>query len=531
MGKIKDKFASILYPPGVTHIDGKQATALFLILFSTQLTLTTPFSYLPAMVTSFGYKDRDRGYYAGMIASSLFVGRFFGGYFWGWLTDKYGRRPILLISASLTYIATVAFGFTTNIYWALATRFFQGLFNGVIVVGRAAFAEICDDTNQAIGVSLVFAAWNSAIVLGPALGGFLAEPVKKYPKVFHGASETFFTKFAYLLPSVMIATILLLGIFMIYFLFPEPSEQLASQSDDTDMLLEETEASNDELKKPDGENQTYHMVDQDEKATTSKFEDANTKSVDITKCTSCCNYVTTSSLFLLISDKYVVLVTIIFGISGFCIIGFSELRSLWMATNVKYGGLSFSTDKIGIALLVPALVAVIMQPIIFGRLERKLGGIWTLRITLIILACCTGLFPFIHVAFENKALVWSLLVILGIFRMISDISSRSCIALFINNVVYRDQAGRANGFAFSVQEIMRVASPTLFGSLFAWAINDERHKVVFPLDYRLPFFIITLFLLLILLLSLMLPKRVNEPKQVVTTGTAISDDEESVIGK
>ena len=37
--------------------------------------------------------------------------------------------------------------------------------------GRAAFAEICDDTNQAVGVSLVFAAWNSAIVLGPALGG------------------------------------------------------------------------------------------------------------------------------------------------------------------------------------------------------------------------------------------------------------------------------------------------------------------------------------------------------------------------
>ena len=37
--------------------------------------------------------------------------------------------------------------------------------------GRAAFAEICDETNQAVGVSLVFAAWNSAIVLGPAMGG------------------------------------------------------------------------------------------------------------------------------------------------------------------------------------------------------------------------------------------------------------------------------------------------------------------------------------------------------------------------
>ena len=48
---------------------------------------------------------------------------------------------------------------------------FVFLIKGVIVVGRAAFAEICDNTNQAIGVSLVFAAWNSAIVMGPALGG------------------------------------------------------------------------------------------------------------------------------------------------------------------------------------------------------------------------------------------------------------------------------------------------------------------------------------------------------------------------
>ena len=38
---------------------------------------------------------------------------------------------------------------------------------------------MCDDTNQAIGVSLVFAAWNSAIVLGPALGGTIPTFEKK----------------------------------------------------------------------------------------------------------------------------------------------------------------------------------------------------------------------------------------------------------------------------------------------------------------------------------------------------------------
>ena len=57
-------------------------------------------------------------------------------------------------------------------------------FVGVIVCGRAAFAEICDDTNQAIGVSLVFTAWNAAIVIGPALGGmkrYINCPYKEIP--------------------------------------------------------------------------------------------------------------------------------------------------------------------------------------------------------------------------------------------------------------------------------------------------------------------------------------------------------------
>ena len=56
-------------------------------------------------------------------------------YFWGWLTDKYGRRPCILISAIFTAVATLAFGFTTNIYWALTTRFLQGLFNGIYCRG------------------------------------------------------------------------------------------------------------------------------------------------------------------------------------------------------------------------------------------------------------------------------------------------------------------------------------------------------------------------------------------------------------
>ena len=60
-------------------------------------------------------------------------------------------------------------------------------------------------------------------------------------------------------------------------------------------------------------------------------------------------------------------------------------------------------------------------------------------------------------------------------------------------------------------------SPTLLGSLFAWSINDEKHDIFFPLDYHLAFFTIALFILMIGILSIMLPKSINLPKQTALT--------------
>jgi len=558
-----DKLYGLIYSPGMTRLEPRVASALFLILFSTQLTLTTPFSYLPAMVSAFGYSDKDRGYYAGMIASSLFVGRFIGGYFWGWLTDKTGRRPVLLISASLTLVATLGFGFTKSLWWAVTTRALQGLFNGVIVTGRAAFSEVCDDTNQAVGVTLIFCAWNSAIVIGPAIGGYLATPVKKYPSSFQGGAKKFFTEFAFLLPSLFIVIILLISIILIFFFFEETlppkgydsvkskgatdtsetSEKQNIPSYGTTIENEKEDVEKEDVEKEDEE--TYFepgqegmqlkskarirtLRDEMIKSETSSSSDTETERLVIVdadddgrsassergrgRCSPCVNFIKEMSLFELISNRLVMLVICLFGISGFCIVSFTELASLWMATRKIHGGLSFTTNQIGAALLVPALASVVLQPMIFSRLERNLGGIITLKGSLGVLAICTFLFPFIHEVVKNKKAVWSCLIILTTFRMIADISSRSCLALFINNSVYVEQAGRVNGLAFSVQEIFRVAGPSSMGSLFSWAISEVEEGRKFPLDYRFPFMILSMIVVLILLLSYFLPKSINIPK-------------------
>ena len=72
-----------------------------------------------------------------------------------------------------------------NIFFA---RFLVGVFNGIIGTSRTVLGDISDDTNQAFGIVILSVGWGNSFLLGPAIGGYLSEPAKKYPLVFsdHG---------------------------------------------------------------------------------------------------------------------------------------------------------------------------------------------------------------------------------------------------------------------------------------------------------------------------------------------------------
>lgn len=73
-------------------------------------------------------------------------------YFWGWLSDKKGRRPIILLCVSLIGLTTLSFGFTTNIYFAVITRMLSGLVNGkwILWLEHAAGSQEIHDNQLSI---------------------------------------------------------------------------------------------------------------------------------------------------------------------------------------------------------------------------------------------------------------------------------------------------------------------------------------------------------------------------------------------
>ncbi|XP_011016745.1 PREDICTED: protein ZINC INDUCED FACILITATOR-LIKE 1-like [Populus euphratica] len=79
-------------------------------------------------------------------------------------------------------------------------------------------SEVCRKEYQALGMSIISTSWGIGLVIGPALGGFLAQPAEKYPNIF--STDSLFGRFPYLLPCLLIS-IFSLGVIAVCCLLPE----------------------------------------------------------------------------------------------------------------------------------------------------------------------------------------------------------------------------------------------------------------------------------------------------------------------
>jgi len=91
----------------------------------------------------------------------------------GPLSDKYGRRPVLVICLAIAIVATVAAIFAPNIYWFLALRIVQATAVAGMVIGRAAIRDTVGMAEAASMIGYVTMAMAVAPMIGPVIGGWL----------------------------------------------------------------------------------------------------------------------------------------------------------------------------------------------------------------------------------------------------------------------------------------------------------------------------------------------------------------------
>ncbi|KAK8447208.1 hypothetical protein SEVIR_8G023400v4 [Setaria viridis] len=468
-------YGSFIYVWVVTLCTALPASSLF------------PFLYFMIRDLNVAKRTEDIGFYAGFVGASFMFGRCLTSTAWGIAADRIGRKPVvifgifsvlvifclhlygrmliecgnetlnLVLLKFLRVVFNTLFGLSVSYWMAIATRFLLGALNGLLGPIKAYAIEVCRPEHEALALSLVSTSWGIGLIIGPALGGYLALPAENFPNVF--SPDSLFGRFPYFLPclctSVFAAAVLISCIWMPETLHKHKGSENENQS------IEALEA---------------HLIDPQE-----KVEEGGSLN---TKKSLFKNWPLMSSI-------------IVYCIFSFHDMAYSEVFSLWAESDKKYGGLSLSSEDVGQVLAVTGASLLVYELFLYPRINKVLGPVNSSRIAAIL--CIPILFAYPYMTYLSEP---GLSIVLNIASVIKNNLSVTIITgtfILQNNAVPQDQRGAANGLSMTGMSFFKAVAPAGAGIVFSWA-QKRQHGFFFPGD-QMVFFLLNVIELLGLILT------------------------------
>lgn len=132
------------------------------------------FALIVPLLAYFADSFGATAFQTGLLVASYAAMQMIGAPILGRISDRFGRRPVFLISILGTFIGFLILAFANSLGMLFFSRILSGLTAGNISVAQAYIADVTDAKNRARGMGMIGAAFGIGFILGPALGGTLS---------------------------------------------------------------------------------------------------------------------------------------------------------------------------------------------------------------------------------------------------------------------------------------------------------------------------------------------------------------------
>ncbi len=188
-------------------MNNKRLFSIILVVFIDLLGFSLILPLLPYYAETFKANETITG----ILIASYAVMQLIGAPLLGRLSDRFGRRPVLLLSVFGTFIGFLLLGFANALWMLFASRILDGLTGGNLSVAQAYISDVTDEKSRSKGLGMVGAAFGLGFIIGPVTGGLLSQ-------------------WGYAVPAFVAAGISFLNLILIYAWLPESlTEEKRSQ--------------------------------------------------------------------------------------------------------------------------------------------------------------------------------------------------------------------------------------------------------------------------------------------------------------
>ncbi|KAL8826778.1 MAG: hypothetical protein Q9170_007273 [Blastenia crenularia] len=457
----------------------RQLAILAVIALSEQTALNSISPYLPQMASTFPDVNPDQvGLYVGLIASSFALAQFATNFLWGWISDRIGRKPVVLMGTISTAACFLAFGFCRTLWQAIIVQVIMGLVNGNQGVVSTCLGEITDRSNQSRAFVYLPVIYGLGGITGPLLGGTLVK---------NGSRFSHHNPYPYLKPNLVSAAVLVVDLILTMYFLEESLEearnlpplgkrvgnlfsyawQFASSSRPSYLRTsrkDHEESSHRDRPSLDGE------VESDTDSDGNSHESMPTllphNNTDLTR-----KYVFKRDTLLLLATF------LIFQLAN---ISYNSLYPIFGQASPPTGR-ALSPKEIGVSLAFAGAMTIFFQIAIFGKLRDRMGNKITYRVCLGGMVLAFLLTPWVGYKDASQGdggissgKAW-LYVELGIVLLIRAVAAVGCLTsallLITNSAPNHSVLGTINGLAQTLSAAGRAVGPFLSGALFSVAVK------------------------------------------------------------